>query len=166
MTGAPGFLPRGLAAVTTFWLAVCAHAAYHGVKGLHRLLAHGATPAPRPCAEGRAALPLAGEGRLSGWPPDASWVDQVDRLLRHGPREGLPPNAFPRTTACSRELRDDVAELQQPPKPVTWTETTVTWLATVGTPPPNQRAASLWRLVLRRPAAHNGDASRRLLALR
>jgi hypothetical protein len=86
--------------------------------------------------------------RIYWLPTYASWLDQVEIIFSKVQRAVLTPNDFPSTTALSRDLMDYCAELNQHPKPVKWTYTKVKLLAKFGTPPPNQLAAQLWRLVL------------------
>jgi DDE superfamily endonuclease len=148
MTGAQGFLQRCFADVKTFLLAVFANAACQGVKVRPLMLDKGSTHAPRPLAAWIESRNLSGEVRISGLPPYARWLDQVEIIFRKVQRDVLTPHDFPSTTALRRDLMDYCAELNQPPTPVKWTYTQVKWLATFGTPPPNQRAAYLWRLVL------------------
>jgi DDE superfamily endonuclease len=133
---------RKLADFQACLLEVLPSALGAGLQGVHLILAHGSTHAPKPLGPWMASLALSCAVRIDWWPTHARWLDQGEIICSKVQRDGLTPNDFPSTLALEKQRKTYVEdESNRHPKPLQWTYTQTKMLAKFGTSQPVELAA-------------------------
>jgi hypothetical protein len=124
-----------------FLLEFFASALCQGIKVLHLILDNGTTHAPKQLGKWLSYLEIAFEVRIYWLPKHASWLDQVEIIFSKVQRDVLTPNDFSSIVALEKGLAAYFDELNDHPKPIQWTYTSVKLVAKFGQPGQVQAAA-------------------------